>query len=85
MEQFVISTKRKQLSIKTPLLKGNGNIQFEVYRNDQWLLTITPQMAKTSRINWVCTKASDNDTYSLSDLQPIGKAIEKYYLRKEFV
>lgn len=76
MEVFTISIKEKVYEIRTPLLKGDGNIVFSVFENDKFILSITPDL-KNNRLCWTCVQ-HDGDQKALGELSGIGKGIEAH-------
>lgn len=76
-EKFNISLDEEQFEVATPLLKGHGNIRFEVSKNDRPLVTIEPQL-KGNKIVW-CTIQAINSPVNNKKIQAIGKEIEKHY------
>ncbi len=76
-EKFSISLNKEQFEVATPLLKGHGNIRFQVSENNRPLVTIEP-LLKANKIVW-CATQGINCAVNNKKIQAIGKEIEKHY------
>lgn len=83
MEIFKISSKTKEYEVRTPLLKGDRNIAFQVFENSEFKFALSPQLTKNNKLGWVRTVCDDKLNNDLPELSDIGKAIEAHYRKSD--
>lgn len=83
MEKFTIPVNEKLYAVTTSLLKGNGNMIFNIFDDDKLIVNIQPELTKNNRVKWSHLANGGEHAIDEKELQLIGKAIENYYMNKE--
>lgn len=79
MEKFHIYINEKEYEVRTPELKGQGNIEFSVFHEDNLLFKLSPNL-NNNKIFWASTVNYNSEKFSSKYIKSTGKAIEKHYL-----
>ena len=83
MEKFKISVDGNEFEIRTPKLKGQGNIEFSVYQGNDLIFKLSPLLTKNNKLSWASPVNHTHGSISTKNMKAIGKAIEQHYLKTD--